>query len=94
MNRFNKPSSPYWGKVVFDFKKMTDIEIYVHLGSPPCEDCDNCRVDENLNVLNLQDSCGNKPRHYKNSSEMISVCREKFPCDDAVNYYGQYNELK
>jgi hypothetical protein len=70
------------------------LRTYIELGSSPCEDCDNCRVDGNLNLLNLQDSYGNKARHCKNGSAMISVCFEKFPCDDAVNYYRQYNEQK
>ena len=73
---------------------MTDIEIYMHLGSSPCEDCDNCRVDESLNVLNPQDSCVNKPRHYKNAALMISECHEKFPCQDSINYDKQFNDLK
>ena len=73
---------------------MTDIEIYMELGSSPCEYCDDCRVDENLNVLNLQDSYGNKPRHCKNPSEMISACLEKCPCVEAINYNRQFTALR
>lgn len=69
---------------------MKEEEVYRYLGSHPCEDCDNCKVNEKLEYT---EEGSIKPRHYPNGDDMRMECHFKYPCLDAVEYDIRYNEL-
>ena len=70
---------------------MTEQEAYMWLGSCPCEDCDNCMIDENLNFV--ENNVYIKPRHYTNGVDMMETCKELGGCKEYQEYMKEYNKL-